>query len=1124
MKKLLFFLAAMALTVPAWAGYGILVNGCDYYPATHVDDNEGFSQYLAHVTVAAGDYCQMYDDGSQAAWMKPLNTWSEKGFATDAEVTKINCTVSGCYDFYIKLKYGADELYIGKGSDCGTPTSLCPTSGFYIAGNGTAGNPWCCGIDWQADGCALDEATNSITFTAVPAGEYKFKLTNGTWTQSWGAAKMNAAASTPGWAGDADGNVSFKIASAANITVAFDGQQITLTSSVPFEKVWLSSVPSQCTDIILQGFYYDSYEVDADKKNGTDLFGDTRWTTLERKAGEIGVAFDYIWLPPSGYASGTGYHPRQYSNQNSDWGSRAELQSLIRSLHNVGTKVVADIVINHIEAMASWCDLSVQNFGDFGTFTPDGSWICNTDEMNNPANNVDSLAGDCYGKATGNADDGENWEGARDWSHDLPKVQDMFKAYLQWMRAEIGYDGWRYDKGDGFNNWHMWNYNQASQPEIAFMECWKGNNEIKHHIDEAKKDVMAFDFQNMYYVFNDGISKGNFGNCGINGKTDWGDAVGLVQSGYQRNAVTFIENHDMFMRNDQEFGGNGNSMKPAMKDRLLQANAYLLSMPGVPCVFYPHWYQYTNEINAMINARRVAGVHSESEVREEEVTATGYKATVVGKNGLLIITLGDKTITSATGSNAWLAENHYEKLASGNGYAMWVQHTADVAARLMATPECSFSDAQNGIKVGMKAIGGTGTATIYYTTDGTEPTTASAVYSDSLTFTTTTTLKALAVVGTAQSKVYTFTYTYREPLARGIQVRFRKPDSWQKVYFYAWQPFTDEEGNASAENINGAYPGQRIYPQNDGWYMLEFDASMDSVNFCINSGSDCGMLNVRSNDLVADYDVCYGWQDGADTIDRYEVLLDCETQINPDFDLCISPESSDFRDLTIGQKVTINTIGSDKAMIYYTTDGTEPNTGSQSAQGQVEFTVNATTTVRAYAVLDQNTQTEEKSAVYSYKAPQSGPMTVRFFKPHDWQDLYLYAFTRVKVGNKFKDTPYSLDGKSAKWPGMKWTTFEHYETDSVYTHTFSNDLKEIYVIFNIGSNKKQTQDIYLDENTCFVWNEDCYKAVVSPKCDGVSDLKPLYDSAKHGRKYIINDRLFIEFEGVRYDVLGRKIK
>ena len=105
------------------------------------------------------------------------------------------------------------------------------------------------------------------------------------------------------------------------------------------------------------------------------------------------------------------------------------------------------------------------------------------------------------------------------------------------------------------------------------------------------------------------------------------------------------------------------------------------------------------------DARRVAGVHSESEVREEEVTATGYKATVVGKNGLLIITLGDKTISAATGSNAWLAENHYEKLASGNGYAMWVQHTADVAARLMATPECSFSDAQNGIKVGMKAIG-----------------------------------------------------------------------------------------------------------------------------------------------------------------------------------------------------------------------------------------------------------------------------------------------------------------------------------------------------------------------------------------------------------------------------------
>ena len=61
-------------------------------------------------------------------------------------------------------------------------------------------------------------------------------------------------------------------------------------------------------------------------------------------------------------------------------------------------------------------------------------------------------------------------------------------------------------------------------------------------------------------------------------------------AGYAKYAVTFIDSHDWFLRgNGQEFGGNGNSMKEELKDRLLQANAFLLSMPGVPSVFYPLW-------------------------------------------------------------------------------------------------------------------------------------------------------------------------------------------------------------------------------------------------------------------------------------------------------------------------------------------------------------------------------------------------------------------------------------------------------------------------------------------------------------------------------------------------------
>lgn len=50
-------------------------------------------------------------------------------------------------------------------------------------------------------------------------------------------------------------------------------------------------------------------------------------------------------------------------------------------------------------------------------------------------------------------------------------------------------------------------------------------------------------------------------------------------------------------------------------------------------------------------------------------------------------------------------------------------------------------------------------ATIYYTTDGTEPTTSSAVYTDPLTFTETTTLKTLAVTADNKQTVQSFTYS-----------------------------------------------------------------------------------------------------------------------------------------------------------------------------------------------------------------------------------------------------------------------------------------------------------------------------------------------------------------------------
>ena len=556
MKRIFAILVCFIAFVEAWAGsYGILVNGTTYFAADYrgKDANTGtYDEYLAHVKVSSGDYFQLYDAEYQAAWAVDLDTWSVAGFTRKGD--RYTASVSGCYDFYIKLKYGEDQLYIGAGLDCG------------------------------------------------------------------------------------------------------EGENI--------NDVYTGAVPHQCEAVMMQAFYNESYDP---KSPGVSEYGDTKWTTLTAQAAELGKYFDYIWLPPSAYGDGAGYHPKQYSNQNSNWGTRAELETLISALHNAGAKVVADIVINHCANKSTWCDFYEMDFGEYGVFQPDETYICANDEVNaewNKPTKESEGSGDCWGKASGSMDDGENWDGARDWSHDKVYVQKMFIAYLQWMRNVMKYDGFRYDKGDGFNNWHHWNYNKHAKPEIAFMESYNGTDAIQGQINGAQGDLMALDFDLKWHVFNSfagwDYSRGR-GDC-------------IMSRGDGKHSVTFIESHDWFLRpdNENEFGGRGNSMTPALKARLMQANAFLLSMPGVPCVFYPHWAKYKEDLKPMIVARKWAGVHSESEVKDEYSTATGYQATVVGKNGWLILCLGDRANRQGFEGYTLAASNYSTQEGHNESFEIWV--------------------------------------------------------------------------------------------------------------------------------------------------------------------------------------------------------------------------------------------------------------------------------------------------------------------------------------------------------------------------------------------------------------------------------------------------------------------
>jgi len=107
---------------------------------------------------------------------------------------------------------------------------------YYMAGTGTSSNNWCCGKSWNAAGCQMQNSSSPYTYeTTVPAGTYQFKVTDGSWNNTWGYSNVDSSTSTSGYT-ESGGNVKFSVASEATINVSFNSstKKITLISTVPF--------------------------------------------------------------------------------------------------------------------------------------------------------------------------------------------------------------------------------------------------------------------------------------------------------------------------------------------------------------------------------------------------------------------------------------------------------------------------------------------------------------------------------------------------------------------------------------------------------------------------------------------------------------------------------------------------------------------------------------------------------------------------------------------------------------------------------------------------------------------------------------------------------------------------
>ena len=1063
MKKFYFFLLAILLcsiSVNA-EPYGLLINGTTKLEATAVgekDFNDRDQFLVSCVALNQGDKVQLHDFGSGASWMCAIDPYGEyQKFTKNAD--HLICNAAGSYDFYIKLKYEDDMLYIGPGQNCGTPPTPDPNATYYVTGTAEL-----VGADkaWSATAIKMTknaDNTFSYTFKDLAAGTiYRMKITNGTWDQNWGFSAVQNA--PKGVAGDSEGNVVFKLATKGNVDVAFNGASITLQGDFSPIK---SSVPAECEDVMLQAFYYDSYRDGAPGDvliNGKQL-GNTKWNVLLAQSGEIGTYFDLVWLPPSGKSEGgTGYHQTVYSNQNSDWGSQKELLEFINRMHAVNTKVVADIVINHAGGK-SWCEFFPQNFGEYGTFEPDASWIAKSDEVNsNPE------AGDCKGKATGPEDGGyngqDNYPSARDWAHAKPEVQEMMKAYLKWMKNVIGFDGWRYDYAQGFKGKYIDMYNSASENYFSVVEFWNGDmNNIKSYLDDVNRNTLAFDFSTKYSAIQ-GIADGKYEQC---------KGSGLLGAGLSKYAVTFVDSHDTYFgceagrNNNDEIGGCGKSMEDYNKDRVLGANAFILSMPGVPCVFYPHWVKYKDAIGKMVLARKAAGVHSESKVTDEAGNGY-YKSTITGKRGLIRLLLGPNSGFNTTPAGYTLAYK-------GGNFAMYYTTTEKEVPVLSITPTTTYKT--ETLIVEMSAVALSGTPTIYYTVDGSDPTTSATkkTYTAAFTINGTATVKAYAELNGVKSAVQEATYTYQPPQTTPLTVKFMPPATWENVYLYAWD----------GANL-GAWPGMEWKTKDaEGWLYHVFPGDVREVNIIFSNGA-----GEQSSDILLDQDACYEWN-GMEVLSQNCSLSDIP------FQLMVAPEGKVFK--TESLEITMSTVGEEGTpAIYYTLDNSDPKTSSTKKQYTAPVVITKTTTLKAYAV-DGAKETEVQTHTYTYQVPQTTALVVKFFPPESWASVYLYAWDMAS-------TPLL-----GEWPGTEWT---NKDTNGWLYYTFPEAMREVNVIFNNGEGV-QTADLYVDEDVCYIWNEDEQKAEIDPECSG-SDVENI-ETEKDAPALDINQPMF--------NILGQQV-
>jgi hypothetical protein len=242
----------------------------------------------------------------------------------------------------------------------------------------------------------------------------------------------------------------------------------------------------------------------------------------------------------------------------------------------------------------------------------------------------------------------------------------------------------------------------------------------------------------------------------------------------------------------------------------------------------------------------------------------------------------------------------------------------------VATPAFSPAGGTYTGSVTVTISDATSGAPIYYTTNGSTPTTASSVYSGPITLTQTTTLKAMAATsGMANSAVASGSYTIQQPVATP-----------------AFSPAGGTYTSSVTVTISDATSGATVYYTTNG--------STPTTASSVYSGP----IAITQTTTLKAMAAASGMANSAVASATYTLQT-----ATPTFD---PPGGTYVLNLTVS--ISDATPG---ATIYYTTDGSTPTTSSPVYTGSILNLPLSVTTIKAIAVAPGRSQSTVASATYT---------------------------------------------------------------------------------------------------------------------------------------------------------------